>query len=131
MLQRACMWYVKGLQQNDLLAGYSGYCGPLAAQVTAKPQHTTISGHIKPACVLLSQWLTCDVKATENSRMTPDTTDRANCTQNANQPYRRMALVALAIDWRTFSASDGETDAGADDGGADAYDVSPNDDPMG
>ncbi len=29
---------------------------------------------------------TCDVKATENSRMTPPTTDSASCDQKLSQP---------------------------------------------
>jgi hypothetical protein len=50
------------------------------------------------SCKLPTSFLqarTCEVNATENSRMTPETTDSVSCTQKPIQPYLLIACVAL------------------------------------
>ena len=47
-------------------------------------------------CQLCWQKLTREVKATENNRMSADTTDNTSCVQKLSQPNRRHAAAALA-----------------------------------
>ncbi len=50
----------------------------------------------------LRKWHTCDVKATEKSRMQAEMMERVSCAQKLNQPMRRQASDALA---RAFLAT--------------------------
>ena len=50
----------------------------------------------------LREWRTCDVKATEKSRMQAEMMDKVSCAQKLNQPMRRQASDALA---RAFLAT--------------------------
>lgn len=58
-----------------------------------------------PATAVQACIHTCDVNATENSRMTPDTTDSVSCTQKPIQPYLLIACVAFDSEERAASPS--------------------------
>ena len=75
------------------------------ASGTAKPQvrsafiaRVSLKGHASPTALLPKQrtWLTCEVKATEKSRMMPETMDSESWIQKLIQPICRVEFAAVS-----------------------------------